>query len=756
MDTEERVTLLKNNMKYKWRLVAVLVVLAILTGVVTYSLFTLQIVDEKGYKRLALEQYTVETSVAARRGIIYDSNMNVLAKSVTVERIFISPVDMVDHPGEAEAVCKALSEILDVDYDKIYERSQKVNRKDETVKAQVDEETADKVREFIKSYSAEHGYTLKSIHFAEAEKRYYPYGTLAAQTIGFTGTDNNGLLGIELQYDTYLQGKSGKIITSKNGAGDSMPTEYESYIDATNGANIVSTIDVTVQSILEKYLYETYVDNEVNNRVCGAVMNVKTGAILAIATVPSFDLNDPYKLNEDALKKAEEYAKTEKDEEKVAKKRTELLYQSWANKMVSELYEPGSTFKVMTATMALEDKVVSRNTPFYCGGSLVVKGSKISCHKRGGHGDETFETGLQNSCNPVFMLTAARLGVSRFYYYFDGYGYTGESGIDLPGEAQPLYVEQSGMHDVELAVYSFGQTFKVTPIQQLRSLSAVANGGYLVTPHVVDKIIDNDGNVLFSADTGTQRQIVSTETCELVSEMLEGGVISGSAKNAYVSGYRIAAKTGTSQKQDKFAPDGTRPYRIGSTVAYGPLEDPEIAIMFIVDEPGNGEIYGSVVAAPYLAKALSEIFPYLGYEPVYNESETMITVGKYTGKTVEYAKTKLGDSVNVIVKGDGDTIISQIPAASSSVYTGATVVLYTSAEEYEEEYVTVPNLMGKTAAEVNTLLTKAGLNLNVEGSYLSGTAVVISQSSQPNEKVKRGTIVSVEFRYYDVGEDDYD
>lgn len=752
MTDKGRYFVLKNKIEKKWRLFAILTVFALFAGLIIFNLVNIQIRDIKGYKAMAFDQYMVETPIGAERGIIYDRNMNIIAVSTTVERVFISPVDIKDQK-EAVDISKALSEILGVDYDTIYAKSQKANRRDETIKSQVEKETADLVREFIKSYSLERGYTIRSIHFAETTKRYYPYGSLAAHTIGFTGTDGTGLLGLELKYDSYLKGQSGKIITSKNGAGDSMPTEYESYIDASNGANVVSTIDITIQAILEKYMQQTYENNKVQNRVTAAVMNVNTGAVYAMATAPSFDLNSPYELDADSLAILEEFIASGAEESSVANKRVELLYKMWANKAVSELYEPGSTFKVMTAAMALEDDVIDRNDQFYCGGKLVVAGQNISCHKKGGHGHVTFEKGLQLSCNPVFMLTAAKLGVPRFCYYFSGFGYTDRTGIDLPGEAAPLYnIGENKMHDVELAVYSFGQTFKVTAIQQLRAISSVANGGYLVTPHVVEKIIDDDGKVLYEADNSYERQIVSEDTCKLLAEMMEGGVIDGSAKNAYVSGYRIAAKTGTSQKQDKYAEDGSRPYRVGSTVAFGPLESPEIAIIMIVDEPGGSDVYGGVIAAPYLSKALSEIFPYLGIEPKFSEDEQMISLGSYTGLTVEAAKEKISSDLKVVVRGTGEKVISQIPHAASKLYPGGTVVLYTKGKEESSDITTVPALIGKTAEEVNILLTNAGLNLNVEGAYLEGTAVVISQSLERGTQVSKGSIVTVEFRHYDVGD----
>lgn len=751
MDKNINIKVLKNQINNKWRIYTIFGVFSIMALIVSINLFLLQILDYRNYKEKALNQYMVETAISAERGTVYDRNMNPIAISTTVERVFISPVDIKDNQ-EAIDICKKLSEILDVDYDTIYAKSQKPNRRDETVKNYVEREDTDKIREFINEYSKQRGYTLKSIHFAETTKRYYPYGSLAAQTIGFVGTDGDGLLGLELKYNDTLKGESGKIVTSKNGVGDKMPVEYESYIDATNGANIVTTLDMTIQGILEKYLFETYEDNKAQNRVCGAIMNVKTGAVYACATVPGFDLNDPYTLNQDSLKILEEFIKENNSESDISKKRVELLYNMWSNKVISELYEPGSTFKVMTASMALEDDVITRNTPFFCKGSLIVAGQKINCHKVGGHGSVTFEKGLQMSCNPVFMQTAAKIGSKRFYYYFEGFGYTGKTGIDLPGESLPLHIKESQMNEVELAVYSFGQTFKITPIQQLKALSAVANGGNLVTPHIVEKIIDDKNNVLYQADNGVQRQIISKETCSLISEMLEGGVIDGGAKNAYVSGYRIAAKTGTSQKQDKYAPDGTRPYRIGSTVAFGPLEDPEIAIIIIVDEPSAGNVYGSVVAAPYVSKCLSEVFPYLGIDPNYGEDEKMIIVRDYTNLTVEEVKEKVDKSINIIVRGSGEKVVSQIPHSSSKLYSNGTLVLYTEGAEESKDMVSVPNLIGKTASEVNKLLTNAGLNLNVEGSYLEGTAVVISQSIEYASKVNKGTIITVEFRYYDVAD----
>ena len=466
-------------------------------------LFDLQIVNYNKYQAKVLDNIQRETMLTAKRGIIYDRNMVQLATNYTVYRVFISPRD-IESDEQARLIANGLTEILGVDYDEVIYRAGRKGRADETIKKNVSEEDADRVLEFITENKLN-----RQIHLEASTSRYYPYGALASHVIGLVGTDG-GLLGLELEYNEYLSGSSGRYLTARNAYGLSMPYKYDTYIDASNGANLVTTIDLTLQSMLEKELEKTYHDSNPLNRVTGIAMNPKTGAVLAMATYPSFDLNNPYALTAEFQAKLDESGYEPGSTEYKSLFNT-LLYTMWKNKAVSELYEPGSTFKVITASAALEENVVKLTDKFHCGGSMMIEGygKPIHCWRRIGHGTVTFEVGLQQSCNPTLMQLAARLGRDKFYEYFKAFGYTEKTGIDLPGEANSYYHSFAGFNQVELAVYSFGQTFKVTPLMQLTGISTVANGGYLVTPYVVEKLIDDDGNVLMSRETQVKRQVIS-------------------------------------------------------------------------------------------------------------------------------------------------------------------------------------------------------------------------------------------------------
>ncbi|MBO5273383.1 MAG: PASTA domain-containing protein, partial [Clostridia bacterium] len=661
-------------------------------------LFYLQVIKYDNYQAAAIDNVQRETTVAAARGIIYDANMRQLATNTTVWRVFVSPVDM-ENEAQAKQICASLSEILDVDYDTILARALRENRKDETIKNNVEEADA----QLVLTYIEENGFQ-NQIHLEASSKRYYPYGNLAAHVIGITGTDG-GLFGLEYQYDTYLQGIPGRYITSKNGVGKNMPTKYDTYIEAENGYNVLTTIDMTVQLALENQLKATYYDSDPLSRVTGVVMNVNTGAVLGMGTYPDMNLNDAWTL-------AEEYQQ-QLDASGLVKGSTEynqlytnLVYTMWNNKAVSGLYEPGSTMKVMTTAMALEEKIVRFDEQFYCSGVLTVANVPIRCHRRQGHGQGTYAYLLQQSCNPTLMTVAARLGEETFYNYFRAFGYTEKTGIDLPGEASGIYHDLSGFNQVELATYSFGQTFKTTALQQITAISAVANGGYLVTPHVVSALLDDEGNVVTSIEPDAKRQIISTDVCKSITEVLEDGVSgNGGAKNAYVAGYKVAAKTGTSEVRDVLNEEGESYLRVGSCVAYAPAENPQVAAIIVVDSPQCESVYGSVVAAPYISNLLGEILPYLGVERQYTDKELesmIILITDYTGYEVNEAKAaieKLG--LDVVVRGSGDKVNYQMPRSGSSMMLSeGKIILYTEGET-PAATLQVPNLSGMTAAAAN-------------------------------------------------------
>ena len=746
----------KTAKPYLSRVIIVLAVMLVLLAGLAGRVFYLQMVDYKKYQDGGFDQYTTEIPISSNRGTIYDRNMKALAVSATVETVFISPNEIL--PETRSQIADFLSNTLDVDREFVVERMSKTKTKYQRIKRKVERETADEIRKFINDND------IKGIHLEEDTKRFYPYGSLASHVIGFTNSDNVGIYGIESYYEKYLKGTSGKIITAQDAKGKDMPQQYESYIGAENGTNVVTTIDWQVQSILDKNLETALRDTKAQNRVLGIIMDVNTCEVLAMSTKPDYDLNDPYTLDETSQALYDEYTVTPltdengltalpTDEQKNAKFK-ELLEGLWKNKAITELYEPGSTFKLITSAMALEENIpeVQPGHLFNCTGSKRVGGFTINCHKKSGHGIENFEQGLQNSCNPVFIEIAQSLGRERFYKYFELFGFTERTGIDLAGEASSLYHSDfNGFNETELSVYSFGQTFKITPIQLITSVSAVANGGKLMKPHVVKALVDDDGNTVAEFEPEVVRQVNSQTTTDTIMQYLANGISLGSTKNAYVKGYKIGAKTGTSQKRDK---EGN--LYIGSCVAFAPTDDPQIAILIAIDEP-VGEYYGGTIAAPVVSSVLSEVLPYLGIEPTENDPNAAVnevSVAEYTGLALTNAKNALHNAgLTARVEGNGDTVLDQFPKYGTKLAEGGVVILYTetSGENTDEETVTVPNVSGLSASAAAKALVNAGLNIKFDGAYredVSGS-VAVKSTPEAGQSVKPGSTVSVEFRHQD-------
>ena len=533
-----------------------------------------------------------------------------------------------------------------------------------------------------------------------------------------------------------------------------MPFEYETYISEENGYNIVTTIDKYIQSALENQLEMTYYDSGAGNRVTGIVMDVKTGGILGMATYPAFDLNSPYTLDEDSQTKLSQY---EEGTDEYDDAFGELLFTMWKNKAITELYEPGSTFKIMTTAMALEEKLITFDDEFYCGGEYFVEGwsDPINCHYTAGHGWLKYRYGLQQSCNPALMQVAEKIGTERFFNYFEALGYTSTTGIDLPGEAKGITASRSNFGNVSLAVYSFGQTFKTTPIQQLTAIATIANGGYALTPHVLKEIVDDDGNVVKTYETNVKRQVISSDVCEEITIVLEDGVSGdGGAKNAYVKGYKVAAKTGTSEKRDKYDENGVKSFRVGSCAAYAPMDDPQIAAIIIVDEPMKGAVYGSVVAAPYISNLLATILPYLGVEQQYTEEDLAtldVLISDYVGGSPSAAKDDLAlRGLECEIIGDGDIITSQFPVAGSTMRAENGKVIIYCGETSPRETTVVPDILNLTADAANKVLIGAELNMKITGATNGSSATVISQYPEAGTEVEVGTIVQFELRHMDV------
>lgn len=735
----------RTNKRIPGRTLAIILVFMALWTVLIIRLFVLQIVNHEKYEAKVIDNIERETDVSANRGIIYDCNMVQLATNETTWRIFISPRDIEDST-QGSLIAKHLSAILDVEYETIMEKIAKTDRADETIKKNITEEQYNSVIALINEYDLD-----KQIHYEAYTKRYYPYGSLASSVIGCMGADG-GQFGLELQYNAELTGVAGKYVTARDALGHRMPYKYDSYIEAENGLNLVSTIDTRVQSVLEEQLKQTYADSHPLERVCGIVMNVDTGAILGMGQYPNFDLNDPYTLDADSQAKLDE-SEYVKGSDEYNNYYWELVYSMWKNKAVTETYEPGSTFKVITTAMAFEEGVTTFSDPYYCSGEMKIEGypDPIHCHKRTGHGSVTYAVGLQQSCNPTLMQVAAKIGKSKFYQYFKAFGYTEKTGIDLPGEANSIYDSYSNFNNVSLAVYSFGQTFKVTPVQQIRGIAAVANGGHLVTPHLVSKIVDDEGNVIKSFDGTNVRQVVSDDICAEISKVLEEGVSGdGGAKNAYVAGYKIAAKTGTSQKRDVKDSDEV----VGSTIAYVPSDNPQIVVLIMVDSPQVSARFGSVVAAPYVAGTLSEILPTLGIEKQYSENDdSMITtaVSNYTTWAVAEAKAAIeGKGIECEVIGEGDIVTDQVPSQGTIIQQKyGKIVLYTGDSTAENNLVTVPDLSGYGAETANNVLVSNGFNVKFDGAVNKAGAQVTSQSPAAGESVPYGSCVTISVRYFD-------
>ncbi|MCI8359802.1 MAG: PASTA domain-containing protein [Clostridiales bacterium] len=733
----------KGPTKSMWlRMMIVMLALVVGTmGVSAFRLGKLMLADAEFYQNKASEQQLYDTELSPTRGDIYDAKMNVLATSATVWTVYITPKN-IKNAEQKNLIADGFSEILSLDRDKVYAMTEKSNGY-VIVKKKVEKPEADKVRAYISDNK------LGSMAgLDESSKRYYPNDSLASTVLGFVGDDNQGLAGVEAYYETQLKGVPGRMVAAKNARGANMPFSYEKMVDATPGSSLVLTIDSYVQHVAEKYLEQAVRDNNVSNRGACIVMNVNTGEVLAMAVKDDFNPNSPFTLSEADQQKLEGLEGEER-----TSKLSELRNKQWRNKAVSDPYEPGSVFKVVTGAAAIEEHVTDTSKRYNCPGYIVVAGQRYNCHKTTGHGAEGLAQAFQNSCNPVFITFGQLMGTSTFSRYFDAFGLTKKTGIDLPGEATSMYHAEAKMGPVELASTSFGQTFTITPIQLITAVSAAVNGGYLVQPHVVSRILDGEGNVTKSVETVRKRQVVSSETSKLVCEMLESVVSEGGGGNAYVPGYRVGGKTGTSQKiADELQGSGER-LRISSFCGIAPMDNPQVAVLVMLDEPHADNVYGGTIAAPVGGQVLGDILPYMGIEPQYSEEElkTMaIKPPNVVGKSKGEAKNEIqAAGLQVKLVGGGDKIERQVPASSQSIAKNGVVVLYTEGAG-ENSMVTVPNLTGMAVAGVNS--TAASANLNVAfsgGSLTSGQAVSYRQSVEEGQQVEAGTTITVYFRAED-------
>ncbi len=717
-------------------IMAVLIIFLMTTTVA--RVFYLTIVRGEELSEKAETQQLKDTEITAMRGTIYDSNGNVLAQSASVWNVFIDPLNIKDK--QRDLIVDEFANLFGYDTDEkkeFYDRTTHQNHY-ELVEKKVENNIKEKLSQFVSKNELG-----GCIGTEQTTKRYYPYGTLASSVIGFTGADDQGLSGIEAYYDEQLTGTNGRIITAKDAKSNNIANDYETSIAATDGDSIVLTINQTIQYYLEKGLRETMNEYQAKGAY-GVVMNCNTGAVLAMSSLPDYDCNEPYKLTYSKDKKA-----IKKLSDKTAKQEAEsaAVQNQWRNFTVSDTYVPGSVFKTFVASAALEENVVNLNTTYNCTGSIRVDKYKMKCHYHPGHGTQTLTQGLENSCNPFFITIGQKLGVHNYFKYFDAFGFTQKTNIDLPGEASPQYYKEDQYGIVELSSASFGQTNSLTPIQVCTGLCAIANGGKLLQPYLVSSIADANGKTVKKTQTKEIRQVISADTSEKVRKMMKSVVDNGTGKNGYVAGYSVGGKTGTSTKLGE-SKNGEGDKYIVSFGAIAPSDDPEIAMLIIVDEP-NQDLGGGALCAPIAAQVTQEAMNVLGIEPKYNDSE-MKDLSKQTpnvvGKSLDEAKKTLEENnLNYVVVGDDSTVTRQCPSGADTIPNGGTVYLYT--DDSEKQTVNVPNFSGLTVNEAKDLASSSNLNIQIAGNSMSsGTVVAYRQSEETQAKVEKGTVVTVTFK----------
>jgi hypothetical protein len=720
--------------------ILILLILVLGFGAAVLRLTYLTTVQSSELQESAVDLQLADTTVSAKRGTIYDANGNVLAESASVWQVVMSPVNF-KNDKQRQAAAKGLSEIFDLEYNDVLDDTKQQSHY-VVVKRRIESDEREKVLELIDTLKKDYSCS-GVIQLLDDYKRYYPKNSLASSVIGFTGSDDQGLEGIEYEYDSYLSGTPGRIITAQNARGTDMPFRYEQNVESEDGNNVYLTIDETIQSICEKYMQKGVEDNNVLNKGVCIAMDVNTGAILAMVTTDGYDLNNPYELSAKDKKKIKSTAKSKQAEAESA-----ALSNMWRNKAVADTYMPGSVFKMCVASAALEENLVNEKTSFTCTGSISVEGETIHCSNISGHGTQNFVEVISNSCNPAFIQIGQMLGASKFRQYYQGFGFSDKTGIDLPGEAEDSFWKEGKMGGVDLAVASFGQNFTITPIQMITACAAVSNGGYVVQPHVVSKITDSKGNVIKTVDKKVKRQVISDDTSKKMNEYLEYNTERQGAAAGYISGYKVAGKTGTTEKRGvtKFESSFSEDY-ISSFCGYAPADDPQIAMLVFFDTPDGDAYYGSQVSSPVFINIMSEVLPYLDVKTSYTDEElgyVDASAGDYTGVSVDEAKTAVeADGFTATVKGNGSTVISQIPTVSSGLQKGGSIVLYTDSDS-QSETVSVPSLIGLSPDEVNNVASAYGLNVSFSGATTSsGTSS--SQNIEAGTSVSPGTVITVSF-----------
>ena len=671
------------------RTLLLLGVFGVLTFVLLFAkLYHWQITEHDELQSVAVRQQTLRTTVEASRGTIYDRNGTILAMSASAEDIFLSPKEIVENDQDQNLIANGLAEIMNLDAADILKKMEKTNSQYEILKKKADDELANKVREFINENE------LRGVFLRPTSKRSYPKGTLASQVIGFAN-DNGGSMGLEATYNDELTGENGMVVTARDRDGRSVLYQYDQYFDAENGCDLHTTLDTTIQYYLEKGVQELEARFGTGKGATGIVMDVNTGAVLAMASLPTYDLNAPGKVYNDFLTSG-------MTEEQIEENMKDLLNKQWRSKAINDTYEPGSTFKTLTLAMALEENVVDLNTGFYCGGNTTIEGQKIWCSKRVGHGQQNLTQAFANSCNPAFINIGLRVGNAKFYQYMQDFGLLEKTGIDTTGEASGFANSEIKYSTLALACYAFGQNFNVTPVALLAAQCACVNGGYLYTPYLVEEITDQDGNVVSRHDATPIRQVISAETSALVRDIMEYEVTTGTGKNGQVAGYRIGGKTGTADKVGGNV--------IVSFVCFAPADDPQVMMLLTLDEPNKWTgtyVSGGNMVAPVASSVMGEILPYLGIEPSFTD---------------------------------------QTPAGGAIVPNSAEIILYLGAEKSGEKCI-VPNVVGDSAATANQKIVNAGLIMGVSGATNASSSTVraISQSIAAGTEVEAGTVVRVQF-----------
>ncbi len=703
-----------------------------------FRLYDLQITRHEELQGKAVSQQTRRTVVTASRGTIYDASGNILAISASAETIILSPLEIDQAVNSKttpvswtkDSLAAGLADILGKDAASIRKRMENTESQYEVIQLRAEEDVAAKVRAYVDEND------IVGVHLVADSKRYYPYGSLAAQVIGFVGTENTGLYGLEAYYEEELEGQSGLVISAKDKAENDMLYTYEQYFAAKDGGDLTLTLDATIQYYLEKGMESMLDKFSAANGAAGVVLNAKTGGIMAMASYPNYDLNDFSTVQDKTL-----LERIERKESTLA----DMQLLQWRNKALNDTYEPGSTFKILTLAAALEEGVVDKTTTVNCGGSVTISGYTIHCSNKNGHGLQTLTQSVGNSCNPAFINYGLRVGNEKFYQYMESFGLMNTTGVDLGGEAVGVFASPSSFTQLDLACYAFGQNFTVTPLGLIAAQAACVNGGYLHTPYLVERITDSEGSVVYRHDDTPVRQVISEETSATVRECLEYVVASGTGKNGQVAGYRIGGKTGTADK-------GQTGDVVVSFLCFAPADDPQVIMLITMDTPSRATgvyVSGGNMVAPTASSVMSEILPYLGIEPSYSAEELLgmdTTVPNVIGMSVDEAKAKLKERVlSCRVEGDGDTITDQTPAGGAIIPGKSVVILYANEKKSTDKCV-VPTLLGRTPSEANTVAVNAGLLIRFSGTTGSESSSirVLSQNLEAGTEVDAGTVITVQ------------